>query len=57
MWAGGIADLEDGRVLEVANVVWSTGFHHDLSWIDLPGMDDREPATGVASSTASPACT
>jgi putative flavoprotein involved in K+ transport len=28
--------LEDGRVLEVANVVWCTGFRHDFSWIDLP---------------------
>jgi putative flavoprotein involved in K+ transport len=30
-------------VLEVANVVWSTGFHHDFSWIDLPGFGDGEP--------------
>jgi putative flavoprotein involved in K+ transport len=28
--------LEDGTVLEVANVIWCTGFRHDLSWIDLP---------------------
>ncbi len=28
--------LEDGRVLDVANVIWCTGFGHDLSWIDLP---------------------
>jgi putative flavoprotein involved in K+ transport len=28
--------LEDGRVLEVANVIWCTGFRHDFSWIDLP---------------------
>ncbi|MCI0633621.1 MAG: NAD(P)/FAD-dependent oxidoreductase [Actinobacteria bacterium] len=28
--------LEDGRVLDVANVIWCTGFRHDLSWIDLP---------------------
>jgi putative flavoprotein involved in K+ transport len=38
--------LEDGRVLEVANVVWCTGFHHDFSWIDLPGLGDGEPAHG-----------
>jgi putative flavoprotein involved in K+ transport len=36
--------LEDGRVLEVANVVWCTGFHHDFSWIDVPGLGDGEPA-------------
>ena len=39
----GVADgkpvLEDGRVLDIANVVWCTGFDHDLSWIDLPGFD------------------
>ena len=28
--------LEDGRVLDVANVVWCTGFAPGLSWIDLP---------------------
>jgi putative flavoprotein involved in K+ transport len=28
--------LEDGRVLDVANVIWSTGFHAGFSWIDLP---------------------
>jgi putative flavoprotein involved in K+ transport len=35
----GVADgkpvLEDGRVLDVTNVIWCTGFRHDLSWIDL----------------------
>jgi putative flavoprotein involved in K+ transport len=28
--------LEDGRVLDVTNVVWCTGFHPGFSWIDLP---------------------
>lgn len=28
--------LEDGRVLEVANVIWCNGFGNGLSWIDLP---------------------
>ena len=32
--------LEDGRVLEVANVIWCTGFRHDLSWIGLPIFND-----------------
>jgi putative flavoprotein involved in K+ transport len=37
--------LEDGRVLDVANVIWCTGFHHGFSWIDLPVFDDDgEPA-------------
>ncbi len=32
--------LAGGRILEVANVVWCTGFRHDFSWIDLPVIDD-----------------
>jgi len=27
--------LEDGRVLEVANVIWCTGFTPNHDWIDL----------------------
>jgi putative flavoprotein involved in K+ transport len=32
----GLPLLDDGRVLDVANVVWCTGFRSDYSWIDLP---------------------
>ncbi len=32
----GLPVLEDGRVLDVANVIWCTGFRHDYRWIDLP---------------------
>ena len=36
--------LENGRVLDVANVVWCTGFDPGFSWIDLPVFDaDGEP--------------
>jgi putative flavoprotein involved in K+ transport len=37
--------LADQRVLEVANVVWCTGFGPDFSWIDLPvfGENEHEP--------------
>ena len=28
--------LDDGLVLDVANVIWCTGFRPDYSWIDLP---------------------
>jgi putative flavoprotein involved in K+ transport len=28
--------LDDGRVVEAANVIWCTGFDPDFSWIDLP---------------------
>jgi putative flavoprotein involved in K+ transport len=36
---GGLPVLEDGRVLDVANVVWCTGFRTDFGWIDLPAFD------------------
>lgn len=32
----GLPMLDDGRVLDVANVIWCTGFRPDYSWIDLP---------------------
>jgi len=36
--------LEDGRVLDVANIIWCTGFDHGMSWIDLPVFgDDGQP--------------
>ena len=35
----GLPLLEDGAVLEVANVIWCTGFASDFSWIDLPVLD------------------
>jgi putative flavoprotein involved in K+ transport len=35
----GLPLLEDGRVLDVANVVWCTGFHPGHSFIDLPVFD------------------
>jgi putative flavoprotein involved in K+ transport len=41
----GQPQLEDGRVLEVANVVWCTGFGYDFSWIRVPVFaDDGLPA-------------
>ena len=41
---GGKPELEDGRVMDVANVVWCTGFHPGFSWIDLPAIGpDGEP--------------
>ena len=36
----GLPTLDDGRVLDVTNVIWCTGFHHDFPWIDLPGFDE-----------------
>lgn len=46
--------LADGRTLEVANVIWCTGYHPGFSWIDLPifgddgrPMHERGVVTGV----------
>jgi putative flavoprotein involved in K+ transport len=33
--------LADGRTLDVAAVIWATGFDPDLGWIQLPIFDDR----------------
>jgi len=40
----GLPVLEDGRTLDVPNVIWSTGYRQDFSWIDLPAFtEDGEP--------------
>lgn len=35
--------LDDGEVIDVANVIWCTGFDSGLKWIDLPIHGDHEP--------------
>ena len=32
----GLPKLDDGRILDVRNIVWCTGFKRDYSWIDFP---------------------
>jgi len=47
----GLPSLEDGRVLDVANIIWCTGFGNGLSWIELPIFEpDGEPRhqSGIA---------
>jgi putative flavoprotein involved in K+ transport len=39
----GLPQLEDGRSVDVANVVWCTGFQPGFSWIDLPVLGPQEP--------------
>ena len=40
----GLPLLEDGRVLDIANVAWCTGFRRDFSWIDCVAVgDDGQP--------------
>jgi putative flavoprotein involved in K+ transport len=44
--ANGLPLLDDGRVLDVANVVWATGYRRSYEWVDLPGFDgDADPAS------------
>jgi putative flavoprotein involved in K+ transport len=36
--------LDDGRDLDVTNVIWCTGFVPDFAWIDLPVFaEDGDP--------------
>ncbi len=37
----GMPQLDDGSRLEVANVIWCTGFHPGFSWVDLPVLDQK----------------
>jgi putative flavoprotein involved in K+ transport len=50
----GLPILEDGRVIEPANVIWCTGFRPGFTWIDLPILGDRQEPThrgGVVATT------
>ena len=49
--------LEGGQVLDVANVIWCTGFAPDFGWIDLPIFnEDGDPVhdRGVSAVSARP---
>jgi putative flavoprotein involved in K+ transport len=39
----GLPLLEDGRVLDVANVIWCTGYHPGFTWVDLPVFGAEGP--------------
>ena len=34
--------LDDGRVVDVQNVIWCTGFRRDFSWIQVPFEVDED---------------
>ncbi len=38
--ADGKPMLDDGRVLDVANIIWATGYRPDFSWIEAPITGD-----------------
>ena len=46
--------LDDGRIVDVQNVIWCTGFRRDFSWIRTPfevdGYDDPVQYRGVVGS-------
>lgn len=50
----GMPLFEDGRVAEVRNVIWCTGFRNDFSWIQLPVIGEDgypEQRRGVVASS------
>jgi putative flavoprotein involved in K+ transport len=52
---GGLPLLDDGRVMDVANVVWCTGFRHDFPWLDVPVMgEDGWPIHHRGAATTAP---
>lgn len=52
---GGHPRLEDGRVLDVTAVVWSTGFAADFDWISVPIFDpDGYPVHRRGEATGAP---
>ncbi|HET6166410.1 MAG TPA: NAD(P)-binding domain-containing protein [Marmoricola sp.] len=50
----GRPQTEDGTVLDVANVVWCTGFTPDFAWIDIPGLDSSGRLASERGVTAEP---
>lgn len=35
-------ELKDGSKIGVSSIIWATGFQHDYSWIQIPGVLDRQ---------------
>jgi putative flavoprotein involved in K+ transport len=36
----GLPQLEGGQMLDIANIIWATGYRPGYSWIDLPVLDE-----------------
>ena len=55
----GLPVLDDGRILDIRNVVWCTGFRPDFSWIAFRSRWARTdiPCSTAGSSTPPPAST
>lgn len=39
----GLPSLEDGRMVDVTNIIWCTGYQSAFSWIKLPIFDNDKP--------------
>lgn len=39
----GLPLLDDGALIDAANVIWCTGYHAGFSWIDLPVFENGAP--------------
>jgi putative flavoprotein involved in K+ transport len=50
----GLPVLEDGRMLEVANVIWCTGFRQDFSWIDVAVFGEANEPVQLRGVTVEP---
>jgi putative flavoprotein involved in K+ transport len=50
----GLPVLEDGRVMDVANVIWCTGFRQDFSWIDVPVFGEDNGPINTRGVTSEP---
>jgi putative flavoprotein involved in K+ transport len=50
----GLPALDDGRTLDVATIVWCTGFDPDHRWIDLPVFDAQGHAVHDRGVTSEP---
>jgi putative flavoprotein involved in K+ transport len=37
----GRPEVGEGQTLDVANVIWCTGYHPGFDWIDIPVFDDQ----------------
>jgi hypothetical protein len=55
---GGLPLLDDGRVLDVANVIWCVGYEHTARWIEVPiDRDNGWPQQQRGVVPSRPGCT
>jgi putative flavoprotein involved in K+ transport len=52
--SGRTVRFSDGSALDVASLIWATGFRHDHSWIDAPVFDEHGRVAHTRGVTQSP---